>query len=189
MAGIDIIMQRIRKAPRPRDFSGEEELGRNNGFRYFSPNLDLLSKDPSEPIFLSYEDVGKAFHLAEQLYAPAVISELLVLSRDISSQAKGLVEGSTNIPSIFINDSGVAYIRGGIFFRDFDTQSKLQQQFGGSNLELETRLMPAPNRGGMEILMQAKELDGALIFASRGEEWGTAQGYAHLCLGYIPKTA
>ncbi len=43
-----------------------------------------------------------------------------------------------------------------------------------------------PDYGGMDYVLGAKKTDSFVQFASCGEEWAMAPGYAHFCLGHIP---
>ena len=89
-----------------------------------------------------------------------------------------------NPPLITINKKGIVYVAGGILFSDEETLSRLQNYF---DVEC-TQVLECngPNHGGMVNLLGLKQLDSALQFASRGGEWATSPGYAHLCLGHIP---
>ncbi len=80
---------------------------------------------------------------------------------------------------------GPFYLCGGILFRDEETRKKLEDYFGSfpEGPWVDGHI----NHGGLELLLGVKDLGDVVQFVSRGSEWGTHPGYAHMCVGQVPK--
>ena len=179
------LVQIIENAKKPVSM-WEHDPDENNGFFHYYPNLGTLSLD-DQPIGLEHIDFGESMRYTGYLTIPNGVKRLVLLASDISTKAHEENQGyrfRMNLPLITINKKGIVYVAGGILFSDEETLSRLWNYFDVECAQvLECN---RPNHGGMDNLLGLKQLDSALQFASRGGEWATSPGYAHLCLGHSP---
>ena len=179
------LVQIIENAKKPVSM-WEHDPEKNNGFFHYHPNLDTLSLD-DQPIKLEHIDFGELMRYTGYLTIPNEVKRIVLLVNDISTKAQEETKGyrhRMNSPLITINREGIVYVAGGVLFEDEETLLRIHDYFDlGCEQVLEC---DKTNHGGMVNLLGLKQLDSALQFASRGEEWSTSPGYAHLCLGHIP---
>lgn len=165
----------------------EYDPQKNNGFFGYDVNNNLVSSI-GEPIELSRIIFGNSIILKSNIYVPNEINKLVLLSINIYNIAKEGYNGYRCLKDsskFSVNKECIVYINGGILFKDEETQSKLNDYFNVRSdhvLNFEEMF----NHGGMFRLLGLKDLGHALQFVSKGGEWESAPGYAHLCLGHIP---
>ncbi len=114
------------------------------------------------------------------------VGELVRISGQITYRAREVLNSRKEqiAPVKIFTNGELAYVSGGIYFEDEQTTGLLGKYFdlGISG----TAISHKPGESGFDVLIGVRESDNGMSFATRGHEWETRKGYAHLVLGYIP---
>jgi len=184
----EMFMRMINSAARPIDIF-EHEPSKNNGFVSYRMNLETMTEGGALINSANPPLASRAVHDIAQteLSVPEEAKKLAVLSKRLWELAivKYPPHQRMVAPRIISNKSGIIYFVGGLLFDDEKSISLIDREFGRDVYDEQVEGCIPEDSGLVRVFRAKKFLDRAVQFAARAE-WASQEGYAHLCLGYIP---